>query len=721
MSTLEKYDPQVCVVIPTFNPDPEKLKESLDSIAKQTLNHNLLEIILVDDCSNENQSIKFLESLSKADEYAGIKYKQIQHSENRWLAEARTTGANATKCPFIVFLDDDDFLESDYIEKCLVLLHATPEAGWVYTNIRKFWQRNELKWARNFSVTRIFFKNEMAYSSMFRRDVWLSVGQRDIKINEQVRLFEDWDMYIRLIAKGNMGTPLSDTVFHYRKSTTGLAARSVREYIISIYVSYRMHFMKLLLLPFSFMKYRRFLRKGHSRLSILHPVHYINSIGKYLAKKFLHLTEFPALLDSRTALLALFSPQNFKAHVANDQSMMSLALMRSNFDSAPDMEFTKKRVFPHPGNTKTLLAGHIWWQMGGAENIFLEWIRIGKAAGADKIIDLVSFHDTSSSVLQTDFKGAVDIQYAISQFGETPYQRLKSIWNLIVLEQPRLIFISSNSYLYYLCPYIKREFPNIKIIDILHNEYDGLIDWFSISADFEKFIDCRIVTSEYWKKLLVDKYHVQAEKVEVTRNPVDIDLYDPSRIDRKALLKTFGLKSKKKTISFIGRLHDQKGLDVFLALAESMVGDVGYQFIIAGDGEHKSLVEDKVKSLSNLKYLGYFRTIENALAITDVLVCPSLYEGAPLIGLEAAAMNTALIATDVVGFREQIQEGRFGVLYPASMIVHQDALQIRDILLNEYNTLIELGKNGRAFAIKHHSLQVVRKSYSAILSKYFQS
>lgn len=713
------YSPQVCVVIPSFRPNPELLREALYSVSNQTLAKTLFEIIVVDDGSDDDEALGAVNELKDqySDEEFSIRF--LKHDENKWLAAARTTGANASEAPFIVFLDDDDLLVKDYLEKCLLLLHASPRHDWVYTSHQKFGQRNELRHASNFSPFGFFLKNNMSYSSMFRREAWLKIGQRQQHVTGNIWQFEDWDMYMRMMSRGMMGTPLRDTKFNYRKSTSGLAARPLREYILSVYKIQRQHFFKLFLLPITSLKNRRQKRQGHARQSLLNPARYLNSAIKILANRYMGLGEIPAAVDGKTALLALFRPAKFEEELIGNTSLMSLASARSGFEGTIEMEFTKSRNFPVPHPENGLLAAHIWWQMGGAENIYWYWLKASRLAGAREITNMVSYDDLESGVLKFKFAEVANTQYNLSAFGETPEQRLRTAWNLIDLKRPRLIFISSSSFMYQLSPYIKREFPEIYIVDILHNEYDGLVDWYTTSSDFDEFIDKRIVTSNYWKDLLIKKYKVSHEKIIVSRNPVDTELYNPHDFDKQKLLKSHKLDIKKTTVAFIGRLHPQKGLDVFLALAETMATDQHFQFVITGDGEFRSSVEEKAKSNSNIAYLGYMPTVEKALAMADILVCPSLYEGAPLIGLEAAAMNTTVIAPNIVGFKEQVEEGKFGVLYEATMNIYEDVHTLRCLLKDDIDALVALGSNGREFIKEHHALEVVEEHYAKELRVFF--
>ena len=142
-----------------------------------------------------------------------------------------------------------------------------------------------------------------------------------------------------------------------------------------------------------------------------------------------------------------------------------------------------------------------------------------------------------------------------------------------------------------------------------------------------------------------------------------------------------------------------------------------FHFVIVGDGEQLDIIRDTIKTSRNISFLGYFRTVESVLAMTDILVCPSLYEGAPMIGLEAAAMNTAVIAPNLVGFKEQIEEGGFGELYEATMEAQRDANHIRVMLESSAADIIEKGQLGRDFILEKHAYSVVTEHYESVMAE----
>ena len=105
--------PKVSIVIPVYNVEPY-IEECLQSVMRQTYK-GAMECILVDDCGTDN-SIKVAGQLIEA--YKGpIDFKVVHHEHNRGLSAARNTGMDAACGEYVYFLDSDDWISDDCIEK----------------------------------------------------------------------------------------------------------------------------------------------------------------------------------------------------------------------------------------------------------------------------------------------------------------------------------------------------------------------------------------------------------------------------------------------------------------------------------------------------------------------------------------------------------------------------------------------------------------------------
>jgi glycosyltransferase involved in cell wall biosynthesis len=159
-------------------------------------------------------------------------------------------------------------------------------------------------------------------------------------------------------------------------------------------------------------------------------------------------------------------------------------------------------------------------------------------------------------------------------------------------------------------------------------------------------------------------------------------------------------------IGFLGRFHEQKRPDIFVALAKSLESDTSFHFVMAGDGPLLEGLMPEIRKLSNLTYLGSTRNPEKILPLFDVAIFPSKYEGYPLVGIECAFLNIPIIAAHIIGFKEQIENGNFGLLYDVRS-KEEDTTAIKNLLLEEFEKLNELGVNGSAFVAAYHNKEKI--------------
>lgn len=101
--------PKVSIIIPVYNTEAY-LQDCLSSVQHQTLSD--FEAIIVNDCTPD-KSMEIAREYEKADR----RFRIIEHKNNKRLGGARNTGVQAAGGKYINFLDSDDFLPLDAIEK----------------------------------------------------------------------------------------------------------------------------------------------------------------------------------------------------------------------------------------------------------------------------------------------------------------------------------------------------------------------------------------------------------------------------------------------------------------------------------------------------------------------------------------------------------------------------------------------------------------------------
>lgn len=177
-----------------------------------------------------------------------------------------------------------------------------------------------------------------------------------------------------------------------------------------------------------------------------------------------------------------------------------------------------------------------------------------------------------------------------------------------------------------------------------------------------------IVFSSDQRRLVLDKYRVCPEKVHVLPNGVSEDYF----YQTKRSLHT------PARLLFVGRLSPQKNVSLLL---RSLVGiSDKFETTIVGDGELGAQLERQAAALqlSNVTFVGRRDgdALKQSYEDADILVLPSEREGMPLALLEGMAMRLPAVATDVLGTRDWVRDGKTGYLSPSD-----DADAMRESLL----------------------------------------
>ena len=113
---------KISVIIPVYNVAPY-IAACLQSVMRQTA-QAAIECILVDDCGPDNSMEVVSETLKS---YSGpVDFKIVRHTQNRGLSAARNTGMAAATGDYIYFLDSDDEITPDCIERLSAPLQKEP-------------------------------------------------------------------------------------------------------------------------------------------------------------------------------------------------------------------------------------------------------------------------------------------------------------------------------------------------------------------------------------------------------------------------------------------------------------------------------------------------------------------------------------------------------------------------------------------------------------------
>jgi glycosyltransferase involved in cell wall biosynthesis len=176
-----------------------------------------------------------------------------------------------------------------------------------------------------------------------------------------------------------------------------------------------------------------------------------------------------------------------------------------------------------------------------------------------------------------------------------------------------------------------------------------------------KKCDRFVVTSEYLKKEWSPEW--LHEKTEIIYPPFSIKKLE---VARKNKIKT--IDKNNIVVGFVGRLSEEKRV-VDLIKAVKIIGEknVSVQCMIVGTGPEEIKLKKIVKELKiseKVTFTGYSKNSFEKLLGFDIFVLPSRTEGCPIVILEAMAAGLPVVATNVGGNIELIQDRVNGVLVP---------------------------------------------------------
>lgn len=178
----------VSVIVTCYNHETY-IEECLHSIFYQT--HQAIQLVVVDDGSKDNSPELIRELLKKSPFSEPVFIQQ----ENAGVCVARNNGLERAVGEYILFIDSDDFLDPDYIEK-LLQVAKKEAADIVYGNLWDF-QKNEYHVkSRPFDVVAFLQANYINNSSLVKRSV---IGDTRFDLAYNRKFLEDYDFLMTLI------------------------------------------------------------------------------------------------------------------------------------------------------------------------------------------------------------------------------------------------------------------------------------------------------------------------------------------------------------------------------------------------------------------------------------------------------------------------------------------------------------------------------------------
>lgn len=313
--------------------------------------------------------------------------------------------------------------------------------------------------------------------------------------------------------------------------------------------------------------------------------------------------------------------------------------------------------------------------------------------------------------------GCIHIDLPLDRRGTNPFKDIKLLigyYKIMNRIKPNLVIsytIKPNIYGGIICRFKKISFiPNVTGLGTAL-ENNGLIRRILMKLYKFAYKDVNLIFFQNKRNLnfFVENSLVDLKKTKlIPGSGVNIDKFIPRKIEKK---------ENKIRFLFIGRLMKDKGIDEYLEAANNITNKYeNTEFQILGsfeEGKYKEIL--KTNKNTRIKYLGRSNDVREEISQVDCIVNPSYHEGMSNVLLEGAAMGKPLIASDIPGCKEIIDDGINGFLFEVKNVNDLENKIIKFINLSNEKK-VNMGIQSRKKVVKEFDRKIVVNEYMKVIN-----
>ncbi len=217
-----------------------------------------------------------------------------------------------------------------------------------------------------------------------------------------------------------------------------------------------------------------------------------------------------------------------------------------------------------------------------------------------------------------------------------------------------------------------------------------------------------------------DKYNIKiSEKTKI----IPHGTVDPYLCELETEFDDYNLnnifKKDKINISFVGRFEERKGFDIAVQAFNNLLGRDDITINLVGDDlTHISDYDDNVKNLVNsqiVNFLGFAsrNDLYKIYINSDIIIIPSRYESFGLVAIEAMAAESCVIALDMYGLAEVIDNNNDGILIKNDTNSGRGFSECILNLLKNKNKIEIFKKNARTSFLEKYSTKLMCEKISS--------
>ena len=182
----------------------------------------------------------------------------------------------------------------------------------------------------------------------------------------------------------------------------------------------------------------------------------------------------------------------------------------------------------------------------------------------------------------------------------------------------------------------------------------------------KRFARHYLANSQSVKEYYLQQIGVQEQRITVIPNGIDVSVFD--KADPAPIIEELQLPKDRFVVTCVANLAKNKGHQYLLEAFERLSSShKNCWLLLVGSGEEERQLKQQIVSYAsknNILFLGRRRDVPKILAVSDVFVLPTLFEGMSNAIQEAMAAHLPVITTNIPENRIIIEDGKNGLLVP---------------------------------------------------------
>ncbi len=227
--------------------------------------------------------------------------------------------------------------------------------------------------------------------------------------------------------------------------------------------------------------------------------------------------------------------------------------------------------------------------------------------------------------------------------------------------------------------------------------------------------DAVTAPSEFLRRATWANFDIPTDfPIEVIPNFVDTDAYAPAG-DRARLRCYLPRLGDEPVLFHVSNFRPVKRIGDVVAIFAAVNREVPCRLVLVGDGPERSPAERRLRELGlhdRVVFLGKQEAFADLLAASDVFLLPSETESFGLAALEALSCGVPVVASDVGGLPEVVDEGETGFLAPVGDVAAMSARVLE--LLRDPARRRAFGARARARTLERFRLEPAIDRYEAL-------